>query len=56
LQGAPYEDPTPLNAPGWFDCFDAPASVAEREIPGGVDGRVYGWPSSPMAAPMAGTS
>ena len=20
---APYEDPTPLNAPSWFDCFDA---------------------------------
>ena len=19
----PYEDPRPLNAPGWFDCFDA---------------------------------
>nr|WP_246849281.1 DUF6446 family protein [Rubellimicrobium arenae] len=20
----PYDDPKPLNAPGWFDCFDAP--------------------------------
>ena len=22
---APYDTPTPLNAPGWFDCFDAAA-------------------------------
>jgi len=21
----PYDNPTPLNAPGWFDCFDAAA-------------------------------
>lgn len=49
LQGAPYEDPAPLNAPGWFDCFDAAAIgaaldageaqavLAEREISPGVD-------------------
>ncbi|TNC74604.1 DUF6446 family protein [Rubellimicrobium roseum] len=27
----PYEDPRPLNAPGWFDCFDAPAIGAALE-------------------------
>ncbi|MEL6645712.1 MAG: DUF6446 family protein [Pseudomonadota bacterium] len=25
LAGDPYPDATPLNAPGWFDCFDAAA-------------------------------
>ncbi len=51
-RGAPYDDPTPLNAPGWFDCFDAPAIgaalesgearavLAEREARAGVD-RVF---------------
>jgi hypothetical protein len=28
---APYPDPVPLNAPGWFDCFDAPALGAALE-------------------------
>ncbi len=44
-----YDDPTPLNAPGWFDCFDAAAIgaaleagealafLAEAEIRPGVD-------------------
>ena len=44
-----YDDPTPLNAPGWFDCFDAAAIgaalekgealafLAEAEIHAGVD-------------------
>jgi hypothetical protein len=48
-QGAPYADPTPLTAPGWFDCFDAPAIadalasgqaraiLGHREIHRGVD-------------------
>ena len=27
----PYADPTPLNAPGWFDCFDAEAIGAALE-------------------------
>lgn len=48
-RGAAYEGPTPLNAPGWFDCFDAAAIgaaleaggaravLAEREIQDGVD-------------------
>lgn len=48
-QGAPYENPTPLNAPGWFECFDAEAIgraletgearavLAAREVRGGVD-------------------
>ena len=52
LRGAPFEEPTPLNAPGWFDCFDAPAIgaaleageamavLAEREARAGVD-RVF---------------
>ena len=52
VQGAPYDDPTPLNAPGWFDCFDADAIgealeagearpvLAEREARAGVD-RVF---------------
>ena len=26
-----YEDPTPLTAPGWFDCFDAEAIGAALE-------------------------
>lgn len=26
-----YEDPVPLEAPGWFDCFDADAIAAELE-------------------------
>jgi hypothetical protein len=51
-QGAPYEDPTPLNAPGWFECFDAPdigtalesgeatAVLGERNARAGVD-RVF---------------
>lgn len=26
-----YEDPTPLNAPSWFDCFDAAAIGAALE-------------------------
>jgi hypothetical protein len=30
-QGAPYDDPTPLNAPGWFDCFDAAGIGAALE-------------------------
>jgi hypothetical protein len=50
--GRAFEDPTPLNAPGWFDCFDAPAIGAaleageatavlgEREARAGVD-RVF---------------
>ena len=49
LRGAPYDDPTPLVAPGWFDCFDAEAIgtaleagqaeavLAEREARAGVD-------------------
>jgi hypothetical protein len=52
LQGAAFDDPVPLNAPGWFDCFDAPAIgaaleagearavLAEREARAGVD-RVF---------------
>jgi hypothetical protein len=28
---APYDNPTPLNAPGWFDCFDAAAIGAALE-------------------------
>lgn len=44
-----YDNPTPLNAPGWFDCFDAAAIgaaleagealafLAEAEIRPGVD-------------------
>jgi hypothetical protein len=44
-----YANPTPLTAPGWFDCFDAPdigaaletgaarAVLAEHEIQRGVD-------------------
>ena len=28
---APYDNPTPLNAPGWFDCFDATAIGAALE-------------------------
>ena len=28
---APYPDATPLNAPGWFDCFDAKAIGADLE-------------------------
>ena len=51
-RGAPYEDPTPLTAPGWFDCFDAEAIgaaldageaqavLAERNARAGVD-RVF---------------
>lgn len=51
-RGAPYETPTPLTAPGWFDCFDAEAIgtalgegtaraiLGEREIEAGVD-RVF---------------
>jgi hypothetical protein len=27
----PYPDPRPLTAPGWFDCFDAPAIGAALE-------------------------
>lgn len=27
----PYAEPTPLNAPGWFDCFDARAIGAALE-------------------------
>jgi hypothetical protein len=30
-QGAPVEEPTPLTAPGWFDCFDAAAIGAALE-------------------------
>jgi hypothetical protein len=49
LRGAPYDAPTPLTAPGWFDCFDAEAVgealaarearavLSEREIHRGVD-------------------
>lgn len=45
----PYPDPTPLTAPGWFDCFDAVAIgsalergeafafLSQREIHDGVD-------------------
>jgi hypothetical protein len=48
-QGAAYDDAVPLNAPGWFECFDAAAIgqaleagearavLAEREISDGVD-------------------
>lgn len=48
-RGAPYPKATPLNAPGWFECFDAAAIgaalergeatavLAEREIRDGVD-------------------
>ena len=48
-QGAPYEEPTPLIAPGWFECFDAGeiadalaagearAVLSFREIHRGVD-------------------
>jgi hypothetical protein len=48
-RGAPYEDPTPLTAPGWFECFDAEAIgtaladgtaqaiLSQREIQRGVD-------------------
>jgi hypothetical protein len=48
-QGAPYAEATPLNAPGWFDCYDAAAIGAAlqagdaravlgtREIRDGVD-------------------
>jgi hypothetical protein len=48
-RGAVYETPTPLVAPGWFDCFDAEAIAAalasgeasailsEREVSRGVD-------------------
>ena len=28
----PYEDPTPLIAPDWFDCFDATAIGTAREV------------------------
>ena len=47
--GANYDDPTPLTAPGWFDCFDAEAIgtaleagqanalLSQREIDPGVD-------------------
>ena len=28
----PYENPEPLTAPGWFDCFDATALGAELEV------------------------
>ncbi|MEC7760725.1 MAG: DUF6446 family protein [Pseudomonadota bacterium] len=27
-----YPDPTPLNAPGWFDCFDAQAIGTDLEV------------------------
>ena len=30
-EGDPYEDATPLNAPGWFDCFDAAEIGADLE-------------------------
>lgn len=30
-QATPYEDPTPLTTPGWFDCFDAAAIGAALE-------------------------
>lgn len=48
-RGAAYEDPTPLIAPGWFECFDAAAIgaaledgtaravLSEREVQDGVD-------------------
>jgi hypothetical protein len=48
-RGAAYDGATPLNAPGWFECFDAAAIgqaleagearavLAEREISDGVD-------------------
>ena len=48
-RGAAYDDAVPLNAPGWFECFDAAAIgqaleagearavLAEREILDGVD-------------------
>lgn len=48
-RGAAYDDPTPLTAPGWFDCFDAEAIgtalasgaaeavLSEREVHRGVD-------------------
>lgn len=34
----PATDPTPLNAPGWFDCFDAPALGADLAA-----GRAQAW-------------
>jgi len=34
----PYEDATPLVAPGWFDCFDAGALTRALE-----DGRATAW-------------
>ena len=60
-----YDAPTPLIAPGWFDCFDAAAIGAALE-------RARRWPSCrqpdihpastgwsrsfPMAGPLPGTS
>jgi hypothetical protein len=46
---SPYPDPVPLNAPGWFDCFDAAAIgaalkdgtaqayLAQADTPWGID-------------------
>ncbi len=34
-----YDDAEPLNAPGWFDCFDA-AAIGAAVFP---DGRAYAW-------------
>ncbi len=31
VEGVPFEDPTPLIAPDWFTCFDAPAIGAALE-------------------------
>lgn len=53
---APYENPTPLIAPSWFDCFDAErigadleagravAFLSEKEIHPGVDRVVAVYP------------
>ena len=52
----PYADPTPLNAPRWFSCFDAAAIgaalrdgtaravLAERDVRYGIDRVVALWP------------
>lgn len=56
VEGAPANDPEPLVAPGWFDCFDARAIaadlaagdaravLAERGAPAGFDRIVAVYP------------
>ena len=59
---APVEGPTPLVAPGWFDCFDAGeitraleagqarAVLSVREVARGVDRIIAYWPDGRAVA------